>query len=71
MNRVGLWLCGLCLACLAAGCGKGDSDASKKTGPEAEKRTVTIWWAEWEPARGLQELGNEFEKQTGIKVVVY
>lgn len=34
------------------------------------KPTVTIWWAQWEPADGLQELGNAFEAETGIAVNV-
>jgi multiple sugar transport system substrate-binding protein len=38
---------------------------------QAEKPTVTIWWAQWDPAVGLQELGNEFEKETGIAVEVH
>jgi len=33
--------------------------------------TITIWWAQWDPADGLQELGNRFERETGIKVVVH
>lgn len=37
----------------------------------AGKKQITIWWAEWDPARGLQELGNEFEKETGIAVKVH
>lgn len=31
---------------------------------------VTIWWAQWEPAAALQELGNEFEAETGIAIEV-
>lgn len=31
---------------------------------------LTIWWAEWDPANYLQQIGNEYEAQTGIKVTV-
>ena len=34
-------------------------------------KTLTIWWAQWAPADGLQELGRDFEKETGIPVVVH
>ena len=31
---------------------------------------LTILWAEWDPANYLQELVNEYEKETGVKVTV-
>ncbi len=31
---------------------------------------LTIFWAEWDPSNYLQELGNEYEKETGVKVTV-
>jgi multiple sugar transport system substrate-binding protein len=31
---------------------------------------LTILWAEWDPANYLQELANEYEKETGVKVTV-
>jgi multiple sugar transport system substrate-binding protein len=31
---------------------------------------LTILWAEWDPANYLQELGNEYERATGVKVTV-
>lgn len=34
-------------------------------------KQITIWWAQWAPADGLQELGKEFEEQTGIAVRVH
>ena len=39
------------------------------SGPVSAKE-LTILWAEWDPANYLQELGNEYEKETGIKVTV-
>ena len=34
-------------------------------------RSITIWWAQWDPADGLQELGKVFEQETGIAVNVH
>jgi multiple sugar transport system substrate-binding protein len=31
---------------------------------------LTILWAEWDPANYLQELVNEYEKKTGVKITV-
>jgi multiple sugar transport system substrate-binding protein len=39
--------------------------------PAPESRAITIWWAQWAPADGLQELGKDFEKETGIAVTVH
>ena len=39
-------------------------------GAEAEK-SITIWWAQWDPAVGLQKLGDEFAAETGIAVEVH
>lgn len=38
---------------------------------EKKSEGLTIWWAKWAPANGLQELGREFEKETGIPVRVH
>ncbi len=32
---------------------------------------LTIWWAQWAPAVGLQELADEFTAETGIQVKVH
>src|SRR3954470_6153279 len=32
--------------------------------------SLTILWAQWDPANYLQELVKDYEKQTGTKVVV-
>ncbi len=37
----------------------------------AEGKAITIWWAQWSPADGLQQLGDEFTKKTGTKVTVH
>jgi len=60
-------LIGLVLATavfLCNGCGKAKKE-------DAGAQSITIWWAQWAPADGLQELGNEFEKETGIAVKVH
>lgn len=44
-----------------AGCGKGE---------ERVAPTISIWYAQWAPADALQELGNQYETETGIKVEV-
>ena len=31
---------------------------------------LTILWAEWDPAKYLQEIGNMYEKETGVKINV-
>jgi multiple sugar transport system substrate-binding protein len=31
---------------------------------------LVIWWAQWDPANYLQEIGNMFEAETGVKVTV-
>ena len=31
---------------------------------------LTIWWAQWSPADYLQQIGNDYEEATGIKVTV-
>ena len=44
--------------------------------PEVDKTKLegidelTIWWAQWDPADYLQEIGNLFEQETGVKVNV-
>lgn len=40
--------------------------SSAKTG--SEQQTLTIWWAQWAPADGLQELANEFDPKVAVKV---
>src|SRR5688572_3278807 len=40
------------------------------SGTAAYSQELTIFWAEWDPANYLQELANEYEKETGVKVTV-
>ncbi|MCB1453794.1 MAG: extracellular solute-binding protein [Rhizobiaceae bacterium] len=39
-------------------------------GTSAFAQELTIFWAEWDPANYLQELANEYEAETGVKVTV-
>ncbi|HJS28636.1 MAG TPA: hypothetical protein VJ768_03385, partial [Anaerolineales bacterium] len=45
-----------------------------ETEPPAEEGTgvteLTILWAQWDPADYLQQIGNMYEEETGIKVNV-
>ena len=45
--------------------GRGDKEQPAET-----KQTLTIWWAQWDPAVGLQELGRDYERETGVQVTV-
>ena len=59
------------------GCNNQKDDAEKPAPDQAEisqaddaKQTLTIAWAEWEPANYLQELSKDFTAETGIAVDV-
>ena len=42
---------------------------SLAAGPSfADDKSLTILWAEWDPSNYLQQLVNDFTKETGIKV---
>ena len=49
---------------------QSESTAGTATKELAEK-TLTIWWAQWAPADGLQELGNEFGRKENVTVKVH
>ncbi len=69
-----LHLVTFCSFVALVGCKKGDSPESGAQATGAEKkgpRAVTIWWAQWAPADGLQELGQDYEKETGVAVKVH
>jgi multiple sugar transport system substrate-binding protein len=42
--------------------------AEEPAAPAVEE--LTIWWAQWDPANYLQEIGNLYEQETGTKVTV-
>jgi multiple sugar transport system substrate-binding protein len=43
---------------------------SGKEAKADDVRPVTVWWFQWEPASGLQELARDFQAETGIEVAV-
>lgn len=45
--------------------------ATGATKPAAQAQTLTIWWAQWAPADGLQELSNEFGRNEDVTVKVH
>lgn len=47
-----------------------DAAASTTAGGGEEITEITILWAQWDPADFLQEVGNMYEAETGIKVNV-
>jgi multiple sugar transport system substrate-binding protein len=50
--------------------GGGDTLQGLNSKAPASSQELTIAWAEWEPAKQLQTLTEEFTKETGIKVTV-
>jgi multiple sugar transport system substrate-binding protein len=62
-----------CLGLMAAGCQKQKSGegAAPAAGEPAGPRTLTIWWAQWAPADGLQALAEEFGRQENVTVKVH
>jgi len=60
------------LAAACAGltaCSKDPATPASASGAAAAP-SIRVWWFQWAPADGLQELGREFQKETGIEVVV-
>jgi multiple sugar transport system substrate-binding protein len=45
-----------------------DGDSDSDSAPAVEE--INIFWAQWDPADFLQEIGNMYEEETGIKVNV-
>src|SRR5262252_2838918 len=57
-----------------AACKKDEAPSGAQAAAAGDKkapRAVTIWWAQWAPADGLQELGQDYEKETGVAVKVH
>jgi ABC-type sugar transport system substrate-binding protein/maltose-binding protein MalE len=55
--------------------GQADASGSFRTPPSGWDSgpyvpELVIWWAQWDPANWLQEIGNLYEQETGIKVTV-
>ncbi|MGA3123138.1 MAG: extracellular solute-binding protein [Polyangiaceae bacterium] len=51
------------------------SESAAQTAPAtavpAPKKTLTIWWAQWAPADGLQDLAGEFGRKETVDVLVH
>ena len=62
-----------CLGLMAAGCQKQKSGegTAPAAGEPAAPRTLTIWWAQWAPADGLQALAEEFGRKENVTVKVH
>ena len=61
----------LCLS--ASGCQKqrGAETPPPATGERQGPQTLTIWWAQWAPADGLQALAEEFGRKENVTVKVH
>jgi multiple sugar transport system substrate-binding protein len=69
MRRLLFTLAALMLSSTSLGCkGKSEASAEATSGAVPDKRTLTIWWAQWAPADGLQELATEFDPNVTVKV---
>jgi multiple sugar transport system substrate-binding protein len=60
----------------APGCQKDQPSQPASTtmaaAPESvHKKTLTIWWAQWAPADGMQELANEFGQKENVEITVH
>src|SRR5512139_217121 len=75
----------LAIVAMVTACGATQAPAEPTAAPTAEQAAptaaatqaaatgvneITIMWAQWDPADYLQQVGQEYEKQTGIKVNV-
>jgi hypothetical protein len=60
------WLILLALVAMMA-CKRNDAPADGQADKKTP-RTVTIWWAQWAPADGLQELGQDYESPEDISL---
>lgn len=68
--KIAGWLCAL-LVMLSGGCKSEESGGANAGGAVATgDKSITVVWAEWPPADYLQELANEFTKESGIQVKV-
>jgi multiple sugar transport system substrate-binding protein len=60
----------LCLA--ASGCQKQrGAEAPPAAGAQPAPQMLTIWWAQWAPADGLQALAEEFGRKENVTVKVH
>jgi len=65
MKKTGSFLL-LVVLVLSLALGVGSATAA----PKAQVTDLVIFWAQWPPADYLQEIGNRYEAETGIKITV-
>ncbi|HWO14764.1 MAG TPA: extracellular solute-binding protein, partial [Polyangiaceae bacterium] len=62
----------VCLAlALMPGCKSEAGNPGTGTTSPVSANTLTIWWAQWAPADGLQSLGDQFGERENVKVMVH
>src|SRR5687768_4770011 len=65
----------MCIAlAMATGCARrADDGGAGTTGARAAEaaKNLTIWWAQWAPADGLQELADTFGRKEQVTVKVH
>jgi multiple sugar transport system substrate-binding protein len=55
---------------LLAACSKDEPAPAASANSSAGRPKLTIWWFQWDPAKGLSELAAEYGKANGVDVVV-
>ncbi len=67
MKKTTLYCLPIALASLLASCG-GETTEKVTSHEVAAVEELNILWAQWDPADYLQQVGNLYEEETGIKV---
>src|SRR5688572_22388832 len=68
MPKLGLTVVVALLATASFGCSKETTAEPASIGETGQKQTLTLWWAQWAPADGLQELAKDFDPNVTVKV---
>jgi multiple sugar transport system substrate-binding protein len=70
-NLSGLFVMLYVALALTTGCAKIPERESTGTESVAAAKTLTIWWAQWAPADGLQQLADDFGRKENVSVKVH
>lgn len=66
------WAAAVCLALASTpGCKSEPGSEGSSATAKASANTLTIWWAQWAPADGLQQLSEEFARKENVTVTVH